>query len=133
VASRNLGVNFICESPSFWTGDWWDETRTRRILVSNCKTEEGANEHLQNTQIQVFYQNTLQSGFYYDDNTILAQGKIPNLLAHWHFKEAANLIRKTSNQSLESKNWVRRKHNRFATELIQNQDFPRNNLELTKP
>lgn len=22
VASRNLGVSFICESPSFWTGDW---------------------------------------------------------------------------------------------------------------
>lgn len=35
VASRNLGVNFICESPSLWTGDWWDETRTRRILVTD--------------------------------------------------------------------------------------------------
>ena len=64
VANRNLGVSFICASPSLWTGDWWDETRTRRILVSDCKIEVDTNNALNNSQqmntvpIQVLSQNT---------------------------------------------------------------------------
>lgn len=32
-ASLNLGESVICGCPSLWTGDCWDETRTRCILL----------------------------------------------------------------------------------------------------
>lgn len=34
MANLNLGDSFNWESPSFCTGDWWDETRTRRIFAN---------------------------------------------------------------------------------------------------
>ena len=34
IPNLNLGDSFIWESPSFCTGDWWDETRTRRIFAN---------------------------------------------------------------------------------------------------
>lgn len=34
IPNLNLGDSFIWESPSLCTWDWWDETRTCRILVN---------------------------------------------------------------------------------------------------